>query len=247
MRCSARGMPTARSISTARLLAACLPVFSCISTASRSCRPTVCTGFSEVIGSWKIMEISLPRTRRSSSGDSFRRSRSLNIASPEEIVFWRGLSPMMVMQVTLLPHPDSPTMASVLPLSTLKETPSTAPTTPSSVLNEVFRSRTSSSGTGMTDGSGEPDARIDPGVQEVDQQVDEDDDQGREDHDPHGDGVVELTERVHRDISEARHAEHILHDDRPAQGEGDVHAEHGHDGQHGVPQHVGAQDDPLRS
>ena len=35
--------------------------------------------------------------------------------------------------VTDLPEPDSPTMPSTLPRSTANETPSTAPTTPSSV------------------------------------------------------------------------------------------------------------------
>ena len=42
---------------------------------------------------------------------------------------------MIVRQVTLLPQPDSPTIASVLPFSTENETPSTAPTMPSSVRN----------------------------------------------------------------------------------------------------------------
>ena len=37
---------------------------------SVTCRPIVKTGFSEVIGSWKIMLISLPRTFRISSHDS---------------------------------------------------------------------------------------------------------------------------------------------------------------------------------
>ena len=41
---------------------------------------------------------------------------------------------MIVRQVTLLPEPDSPTMPSVLPSSTVNETPSTALTIPSSVL-----------------------------------------------------------------------------------------------------------------
>jgi len=58
-----------------------------------------------------------------------------------------GMSPRMVRQVTLLPQPDSPTIASVLPFSTENETPSTAPTMPSSVRNCVFRSRTSRSAT----------------------------------------------------------------------------------------------------
>jgi hypothetical protein len=54
------------------------------------------------------------------------------------------VSPAMVCVATLLPEPDSPTMASVLPRSTSKESPRTAWTTPSGVLNETLRSRTSS-------------------------------------------------------------------------------------------------------
>ena len=42
--------------------------------------------------------------------------------------------PMMVWVATLLPDPDSPTMPSVWPGSTLNETPRTAWTMPSSVL-----------------------------------------------------------------------------------------------------------------
>ena len=68
----------------------------------------------------------------------------MNIATPDVIVFWRGLSPMIERQVTLFPQPDSPTIASVFPFSTENDTPSTAWTMPSSVLKDVFRSRTSS-------------------------------------------------------------------------------------------------------
>ena len=40
--------------------------FWCARTASVSCQPTVYTGFSDVIGSWKIMAIFWPRYRASS-------------------------------------------------------------------------------------------------------------------------------------------------------------------------------------
>ena len=42
---------------------------------------------------------------------------------------------MIERAVTLLPEPDSPTMPSVSPAATVKLTPSTARTTPSSVKN----------------------------------------------------------------------------------------------------------------
>lgn len=51
--------------------------------------------------------------------------------------------------VTLLPEPDSPTIPSVWPSSSVKETPSTALTTPSGVLKCVLRLLTSSSATAL--------------------------------------------------------------------------------------------------
>jgi hypothetical protein len=93
----------------------------------------VWTGFSEVIGSWKIIAMSLPRTSRSLLGFMVRRSSPLKSASPLVIVFRRLLSPIIVRQVTLLPQPDSPTIPRVFPFSTVKLTPSTALTMPSSV------------------------------------------------------------------------------------------------------------------
>jgi hypothetical protein len=54
--------------------------------------------------------------------------------------------------VTLLPQPDSPTTPTVLPASTLKLTPSTARTRPSSVSNSVTRPSIASSGSALTGG-----------------------------------------------------------------------------------------------
>ena len=56
-----------------------------ISSPSVSCRPIVSTGFSDVIGSWKIMPISRPRMRRISSSASVRRSRPLKRIWPPTI------------------------------------------------------------------------------------------------------------------------------------------------------------------
>ena len=58
----------------------------CSSSASLIWRPTVSTGFSEVIGSWKIMAMSLPRTFRMSSSLSLSRSRPSKMTSPETIL-----------------------------------------------------------------------------------------------------------------------------------------------------------------
>ncbi len=55
------GIPTWRSSSTARVFACRLSIFSCARIASVICSPMRYTGFSDVIGSWKIIPISLPR------------------------------------------------------------------------------------------------------------------------------------------------------------------------------------------
>ncbi len=50
---------------------------------SAICRSTVCSGLSEVIGSWKIIVMSLPRTLRSASSLTFSRSWPSKNTSPE--------------------------------------------------------------------------------------------------------------------------------------------------------------------
>ena len=66
IRCSGSGMPTSSSSSIARLRA--LPGVRpmCSRSTSLSWKPTVNTGLSDVIGSWKIIEMSAPRILRSS-------------------------------------------------------------------------------------------------------------------------------------------------------------------------------------
>jgi hypothetical protein len=61
---SAFGMCTSLSMSTVLAVASRRPSPSWRRMASAICSPTVNTGLSEVIGSWKIIEISLPRIRR---------------------------------------------------------------------------------------------------------------------------------------------------------------------------------------
>jgi hypothetical protein len=63
---SGSGMRTCRRRSSASARASALDRPRCTRRCSVSCRPTVKTGLSEVIGSWKIMPISLPRIVRMS-------------------------------------------------------------------------------------------------------------------------------------------------------------------------------------
>jgi len=131
---SGSGMPTRARSSVARTRAAAGAMPRWISSPSVIWRPMESTGFSEVIGSWKIMAISRPRTRRISSSDSVSRSRPLNRTRPPTIrPAGTATSRMMDSALTLLPQPDSPTSATVSPSWMSQETPSTARTTPAEV------------------------------------------------------------------------------------------------------------------
>ena len=130
-RCAGSGMRTRSSISMARLKAALRSMSRCRISASAICLPMVITGLSDVIGSWKIIEISLPRTRRISSSLIWRRSRPPSLTEPETMrPGGSGMSRISDSAVMLLPQPDSPTIARVSPEATWKSTPSTALTMP---------------------------------------------------------------------------------------------------------------------
>ena len=139
-------MPTSASISIARSRAACLETSWWVRTASTSWSPMRWNGCSEDSGSWKIIAISSPRISRISRSDIVSRSRPSKSTCPLNVALPARVRPRMVWLDTLLPEPDSPTIPSDRPASTLYEMPSTACTTPSSVSKETVRSRTSSRG-----------------------------------------------------------------------------------------------------
>ena len=100
---------------------------SCSSSASAIWLPTVITGLSDVIGSWKIIEMSLPRTRRIARSSSATRSRPPSFTEPLTILpGGSGISRISESAVIDLPQPDSPTIASVSWALSWKLTPSTA-------------------------------------------------------------------------------------------------------------------------
>ncbi len=74
--------------------------------------PTVKTGFSDVIGSWKITEMSLPRMRRIAGRSARARSRPSKRIAPRTTAL-SGSRRRIAIAVTLLPLPDSPTSATV--------------------------------------------------------------------------------------------------------------------------------------
>src|SRR6266480_6696570 len=102
------------------------------------------TGFSEVIGSWKIIEILLPRKSVSSSWFISRIFSTLKLISPPTILPG-GFATSRITEsaVTLLPHPLSPTTPRVSPGLIANETSSTAFTTPARVKKYVLRLFTS--------------------------------------------------------------------------------------------------------
>ena len=106
----------------------------------------VSTGLRELIGSWKIIEISAPRTL--SNRFSFRESRSRSPYRTSPAVTRPGgfgTRPITDSALTLFPDPDSPTMASVSPSCSVYVTPSTAGTVPAVVENTVVSPETRSS------------------------------------------------------------------------------------------------------
>src|SRR5436190_5679604 len=158
---------------------------TCVLIASPSWLPTVSTGLSDVIGSWKTIATSLPRTRRSSFFFSFSRSRPLNIAVPRTIrPGGVGIRPSSASVETLLPEPDSPTIPSVSPGKRSYETPSTAWTMPSSVLNSTTRSLIERTGSGTHSPLGRVERIAEAVADEVDAEDDDDDRQAREDRQP---------------------------------------------------------------
>ena len=112
-------MPTSSSSSAARLRAAALEMprrCACIALHQLHAHP-MGNGCSADRGSWKIIEASLPRTRRSLLSSIATMSSPWNMMRPSILERLLRVSPSMVSEDTVLPEPDSPTIPSVLPAS----------------------------------------------------------------------------------------------------------------------------------
>src|SRR3954453_18290856 len=196
-------------------------------------------------GSWKIIAMFLPRRVRLFSRPMPMRLSPFNMISPETLAVPSLCSPMMPRLVTLLPEPDSPTMPSVLPRSTLNEMPLTALTRPSSVGKWIFRSRTSRNPVGCpvvdvvadclvtvdtsdspsAAGSVVPDARVDDRVEDVDDEVGHDDEEGTDQGYADDDRQVLLVDRVDGELADPLEAERVLGEDRAAEQSAEVEPE----------------------
>src|SRR5512132_3570383 len=235
-------MPTRSSASAAVCSASLRPIPKCVSSASRICRPIVRTGFSEVIGSWKIIAISLPRTERRARSLCRTRSRPWKTALPDSIRPFRDNRPRIDSDVTLLPQPDSPTMPSVSPGAMSKLMPLTAYTVPRRVQKRTCMSSTESRGCLLATRPQLPIERLaQPIPDQVEAEHGEDDRKTGDDREERRDRQVLVHVRQHRPPlrrrrvlrTEAEEAEPRNVDDRRGHCErrGDDHDGHrvGHD------------------
>ena len=139
-RASASGKPARVSNSTTRAWSAAPASGWCRVTASLTWRPMLCSGLSEVIGSWKTIPATPPRRRCNSRSGACRTSMPSSVMEPAGLDPAAGSNCRQDSAMTDLPDPLSPTSATVSPVSTWKDTPSTTRLAPKA----TARSRTSS-------------------------------------------------------------------------------------------------------
>ena len=106
---------TSSSAATARARACDWLTPRCSVIVSISCSPTVSSGLREVSGSWKIIPIFLPRSRRRGSPRRAWMGWPVSRISPEAIRAGRSSSPTTALPVIDLPAPDSPTTPRISP------------------------------------------------------------------------------------------------------------------------------------
>ena len=115
-RFSALLIPTRFIKSTAILRASIRSTPWCFTITSVICEPIVRIGFKEVIGSWKIVAIFLPRISSQSLSEVFsNRFLPSKMILPCGILPFFSNIPVNVFVNTDLPEPDSPTIARVSP------------------------------------------------------------------------------------------------------------------------------------
>ena len=191
-------------------------------------RPTGITGLSDVMGSWKIMPISLPRTRRSWAGESVSRPRPARRTPSPRTVAESGSRPMTDSPKVLLPHPDSPTTPTISPGSTRSDTSSRASTSPPCERKLTERPRTSSTGS-VTAGSA-VERVLQPVAEQVEAERRDEDGQPGEDREERSLRGVRLRGGEHDAPgrrrwldAEAEEGEHRFGNDRERQEYGRLH------------------------
>ena len=121
-------------------------------------------GFSDVIGSWKIIDTRSPRTSSNCLDDNPNRSMPSNRICPDRIrPGGCGTNPITAIDVTVLPDPDSPTIPNVSPAPTWNDTSSTTVDQPTSVKNSTVKFSTVNTGSPAPDHD-QPDVTADRGT-----------------------------------------------------------------------------------
>ena len=138
-------MFTRASSSSVRLAASSLLMFMRFTSDSANCEPTLRTGLSAVIGSWKIIAMRRPQKFLICSLDSVSSSSPSIFTLPERCTFLPRSKPIAARDITVFPEPDSPTMPTLSPLRIESETPRTACKGPRLVSNVICRLSTSKS------------------------------------------------------------------------------------------------------
>ena len=149
MRRSGEAMPTRRSMSRVRALASSLPMFVCTRSVSEIWWPTVNTGSSALIGSWKIIAMRRPRMARMARVLHRARSTPSNMMEPSRPARLFGSSRRIDRPVMVLPQPLSPTMPTRSPGAMSKSILRVACQTPCEVLKRMPRPRTDISACGL--------------------------------------------------------------------------------------------------
>ena len=145
-------MRTCSSIRSASAVAPARSLPWCSRIDSPIWSPTVNTGLSDVIGSWKIIAISAPRIARIVAPSAVARSMRVPSgrakSSLPEVIRPPPCSTRRISDsaVTDLPDPDSPTIATVSPRPTSNDTSRTAFTVRSVVTNSTESRSTTSAG-----------------------------------------------------------------------------------------------------
>ena len=110
----AAGIPTRSSLAAAISRASERLVPAWITSVSATCAPIVRTGFSAVIGSWKIIAMRRPRIPHIAASSSANRSSPSSRAAPPRCAP-SGSSPITASAVIDLPEPDSPATPKICP------------------------------------------------------------------------------------------------------------------------------------
>ena len=93
----------------------------------------------------------------------------------------------------------------------------------------------------------ELDSRIEPGVEEIDQEVHQDDEAGGDDQDAQQQRQVALDDRLDREPTEARHRKDALDDDAAAEKRSTLQPQHGHHREERVARHVAENEAAARN